>query len=134
MVHHLGGYLSSTLSFTDHVRTKCKAAIINIIQIRNIRKYLTGDTLYTLIKSLVISHLDNNNSILTGHLNKTLKLMEVIQNTAARVVLNKGPCNTSTTGCLKTLHWLLIKERINYKICKLVHKLLHGKCQNTNRI
>ena len=37
----LGGYLNSTLSFTDHVRTKCKAVIINIVQIRNIRKYLT---------------------------------------------------------------------------------------------
>ena len=27
----------------------------------------------------------------------------------------------------ETQHWLPIKERINYKICNLVHKLLHGK-------
>ena len=86
--------------------------------------------MHTLIKSLVISHLDYRNSILGGIPNKTLRLMQVIQNTAARVVLNKESYNTSTTECLRTLHWLLIKERINYKICNLVHKLLHGKVPN----
>ena len=39
VVCYLGGYLDSTPSITDHIRTKYKAAIINIIQIRNIRKY-----------------------------------------------------------------------------------------------
>ena len=56
-----------------------------------------------------------------------LKLMQVIQNTAGGVALNKESYNTSTIESLKTLHWLLIKERIDYKICNLVHKLLHGK-------
>ena len=84
MIQYLGDYLNSTLSFTDHVRTKCKAAIISIIQIRNIRKYLTRDTILTLIKSPVISHLDCSNSILAGIPNKTPRLMQVIQNTSAR--------------------------------------------------
>ena len=53
--------------------------------------------------------------------------MQAIQNTTARAVLNKESYNTSTTECLKTLHWLLIKEIINYKISNLGHKLLHGK-------
>ena len=81
----------------------------------------------TLINLVVIFHLDYNNLILAEIPNKTLKLMQVIQNTAARVVLNKESYNTSTTEFLKTLHWLPIKERINYKICNLVHKSLHGK-------
>ena len=115
VVYYLGGYLVSALSIIQHVRTKCKAVIINSIQIRNIRKYLTRDTMQTLTKSLVISHLDSSNSILAWIPNKTLKLMQVIQNTAARVVLNKESYNTSTTECLKTLHWLPIMKRINYK-------------------
>ena len=113
VVHYLRGYTNSIISFTDHVRTKYKAAIINIIQIRNIGKYLTKDKVHTLIKSLVLSHLDYSNSILAGIPNKTLRLMQVIQNTAARVVLNKESYNTSTKECLKSLHWLQIKERIN---------------------
>ena len=31
VICYFAGYLHSTLSFTDHVRTKCKAAIINVI-------------------------------------------------------------------------------------------------------
>ena len=79
------------------------------------KKYLTRDTMHTLIKSLVISYLDYSNSILAGIPNKTLRLIQVVQNTATRVVLNKESGNTSTTECLKTLHWLPIEERINYK-------------------
>ena len=101
MVCYLAGYLNSTLSFTDHVRTNCKAALINIIQIRNIRKYVTRDKMHTLIKTLVISHLDYSNPILAGIPNKTLRLMQIVQNTAVRVVLNKESYSTSTTECLK---------------------------------
>ena len=57
--------------------------------------------MHTLIKSLGISHLDYSNSNLVGVLNKILKLMQFIQNTAARVVLNKESYNTSATECLK---------------------------------
>ena len=57
--------------------------------------------MHILIKALVISHLEYSNSILAGIPNKTLKLMQVIQNTETRVVLNKESYNTSTTECLK---------------------------------
>ena len=53
--------------------------------------------------------------------------MHIVWNTAERVVLKKDSYNTSTTECLKILHWLPTKERINYKICNLVHNWLHGK-------
>ena len=32
----------------------------------------------------------------------------------------------STTECLKTLHWLPIQQRIDYKICTFIHKC-HNK-------
>ena len=109
MVCYIGGYLNSTLGVTDNVSTKYKAAVINIIQTRNTRKCLTRDTLHTLMKSLVISHLDYCNSILAGIPNKSLRLMQVIQNMAARIILNKESYSTSTTECLKTLYWLPIE-------------------------
>ena len=57
--------------------------------------------MHTLIKSLVISHLDYSNSILAGIPNKTVRLMQVIPNTATRVVFNKESYNTSSAKCLK---------------------------------
>ena len=32
-VRYLGGYLDSQLNFKEHIKTKCKAAIINILRI-----------------------------------------------------------------------------------------------------
>ena len=39
-IKYLGGHLDSSLSFKDHIIGKSKAATINMIKIRNIRKYL----------------------------------------------------------------------------------------------
>ena len=44
---------------------------------------------------------------------------------AAKVALGKQKSD-SCTECLKTLHWLPIRYRIDYKICTLVFKCLHA--------
>ena len=108
-VRHLGGYLDSQINFREYINTKCKAAILNILRIHNIRRYLDKDTTHLLIKSLALSHLDYANSLLTGLPAKTIKVM---QNLAVKVIL--GKCKSdSSTEFLKTLHWLPIMYRIN---------------------
>ena len=124
-VQYLGGYLDSQLNFKEHINTKCKAAILNIIRIWNIRKYLDKDTKHMLIKSLALSHLDYANSLLTKLPAKTIKIMQNTQNLAAKVILGKHK-SESSTECLKTLHGLPIKYRTDYKICTLVFKHLHA--------
>ena len=51
--------------------------------------------------------------------------MQKVQNTAARMVLNKHQ-RYSATECLKQLHWLPIKSRINYKVLTIFFKCKHG--------
>ena len=77
------------------------------------------------IKSLTLSHLDYANSLLRGLPAKTIKIMQNIQNLGAKVILGKQKSDSSME-CLKTLHWLPIKYRIDYKICTLVFKCLHA--------
>ena len=115
MVKYLGKNLDQHLNFKKHVATKCKAAMINIRKIRMIWKFLTREICYQLTLSLAISHLDYGNAILIGCPDVTLSLMQKVQNTAARMVLNilQG---YSATKCLKQLHWLTIKSRIEYKL------------------
>ena len=124
-VKYLGGHLDQNLNFRKHVITKCKAAMINIWKIRLIRKFLTRDICHQLTLSLAISHLDYSNAILIGCPDTTLGLMQKVQNTAARMVLNKHRSH-SATECLKQLHWLPIKSRINYKVLTIVFKCKHG--------
>ena len=53
-VRYLGGYLHSQLNFKEHINTKCKAALLNILRIHTIRRYLDKDTSHLLIKSLAL--------------------------------------------------------------------------------
>ena len=124
-VRYLGACLDSQLSFKEHIKTKCKSAVLNIIRIWNIRKYLNKDTTHMLIKSLALSHLDYANSLLMGLPVKTIKIIQNVQNLAAKVILGKQKSDSSKES-LKALHWLPIKYKINYKVCTLVFKCLHA--------
>ena len=99
--------------------------MINIRKIRMIRKLLTREICHQLTLSLAMSHLDYSNAILIGFPDTTLGLMQKVQNTAARMVLNKHQSH-SVTECLKQLHWLPIKSRIEYKVLTIVFRCKHG--------
>ena len=70
---------------------------------------------------MVISHLDYTNSVLAGLPSSSIKIIQQVQNTAAGLICRKN-AKESTTECLKALHWLPIQQRIDYKICTLIHK------------
>ena len=96
----------------------------NVQKIRMIQKLLTREICHQLTLSLATSHLDYGNTILIGCSDVTLGLMQKVQNTAARMGLNKHQ-SYSATKCLKQLHWLPIKLRIEYKVLTIVFKCKH---------
>ena len=55
-----------------------------------------------------------------------LKDTAKVQNSAARLVLGRN-AKLSSTENTKQLHWLPIKQCINYKVLTLVHKCQHQK-------
>ena len=128
-IKYLGGHLDSSLTFKDHIIAKSKAATINIIKIRNIRKYLNQDTCHKPVITLVLSHLDFLNSLLSGLPVSSIKILQKVQNSAARVVLGKN-ANYSSTENTKQLHWLPIKQCIDYKVLTLVNKCQYQKAPN----
>jgi hypothetical protein len=72
---------------------------------------------------LVMSHLDYENTILSGLPNTTIKRLQKVQNMASKVVLGRE-ASSSATFDLKILHWLPIQARIDYKIFLLVFKCI----------
>ena len=100
--------------------------MLNLLDIRASRKYLTRKDCAKLTISPVISHLDYANAILAGLPKVSLDKLQRVQNMAAKIVLNKGQYDSSTR-CLQELPWLPIEQRINLKIPILVHKCVHGK-------
>ena len=72
LIKYLGGYLESCLTFKEHVKQKCKAAMLNFIKIKAIRSSLTVSACHTLVLMLCISHLAYANALLYG-MTKKLK-------------------------------------------------------------
>jgi hypothetical protein len=122
---YLGVWFDKHLTMEKHISTKCSAAIINIKSISSIRRFINLDTAKLLATSLVLTHLDYSNSVLCGLPKKSLTRLQRIQNWAAKVVLHREKFSSSTDALI-TLHWLPIKERIDFKVICMVFKCLNN--------
>ena len=70
--------------------------------------------------------MDYCNSLLFGIKDYQLKKLQSIQNAAARLIHNSSKYD-HITPILKNLHWLKIKERIDFKILVITFKAVHRK-------
>ena len=121
LVKYLGTYLDQTLSLKSHITKKCKAAMFNLLRIKNVRHLFDLESVTTMILSLVISHLDYANAVMVGLPTTDLKKLQRVQNIAAKLILGKRKYD-SASECLKQLHWLPIIYRIQFKILCIVFK------------
>jgi len=48
-----------------------------------------------------------------------------VLNAAARLVVKKRKCDSITPTLRDDLQWLLVRQRVDFKICLLVYKCLH---------
>ena len=103
-------------------------AFFHLRRLRSLRRQLGRDVTARLVSALVLSRLDYCNAILVGLPQTTLSSLQRVLHAAARMVLNLRPCDhvTRLTPALLELHWLPIAERIDFKLCLLVHKALVG--------
>ena len=91
-----------------------------------IRPTLDFDTARTLATSLVHSKLDYCNSLYYNLPHTQIGRLQVIQNALARAVTNT-PKLVHITPILKSLHWLKIKQRMEYKIISLTYTALQQR-------
>ena len=78
-----------------------------------------------LVVALVFSRLDYCNAVLAGLPAVTLAPLQRVLHAAARLVNDLRP-HYHVIQALKDLHWLPIVQRIEYKLCLLVHKSTIG--------
>ena len=123
-VWNLGFQLDETLSMEAHVKQLCRTLYLQLRRISKIRSFLSVDAANKLAVSFILSRLDYCNSLLSGLHENQLNKLQRIQNHAARLVLRKSR-HVSATGLLRTLHWLPVKARIEYKIACLCFKCIY---------
>ena len=109
----------------QHFKSKCRAAYAQLYNIRKVRKYIDHQSAEKLIHALIHSHIDYCNALLIGLPKDLMHKLQMVQNTAARVLCRIGKYDY-ITSTLKSLHWLPMEFRIKYKICLLTFNYLHG--------
>ena len=119
----VGVTIDSSLSFDAHITHVCCAANHHIRALRHIRPMLDLKTANTIACSTVLSRLDYCNSVLAGISNHNLTRLQRVQNSLARATCIK-PWHHSAAQLLQDLHWLPVRQRIDYKIALLTHKTL----------
>ena len=109
----------------DHVKSVSKSAMAGIRSIGRIRGFLSKKAALTLVHAFVTSRLDNCNSLLIGLPETDIHRLQMIQNTAARLVTRISR-HHSITRTLKKLHWLPVNKRIMFKLLLITFKAQHG--------
>lgn len=117
-VKNLGVWFDKTLSMQKQISSVSRSCYHQIRNIGRIRPLITEGACKTLICALVTSRLDYANALLYGVNSNELAKLQKIQNTAARIT-TRTKRREHITPVLKTLHWLPVAQRIEYKI--LVH-------------
>ena len=110
-----------------HVNNITRSCFYHLRQLRSIRRSLSTDATKTLVHSLISSRVDYCNSIFYGATNIVVKRLQSVLNAAARLISNKRKFDNITPVLRDQLHWLLIRQRIEFKIAVFVRNAVHGR-------
>jgi hypothetical protein len=122
---NLGVIFDSTLSMSDHISSVSKSCFLSIRDLRRIRNILDHTTAHTIATSLIHFKLDYCNSLFLNLPQSQLNRLQLILNASARAV-SKSPKFCHINPHLKSLHWLKIQQRIEYKILSITYKTLQS--------
>ena len=101
--------------------------LFQLRRIAKIRSYLSVDSVNKLCIALILSRLDYCNSLLADLPDKLMYKLQRIQNHAARLVLRKTR-RSNASELLRTLHWLPVRARIEYKISIICFQIVTLNC------
>ncbi|XP_063416213.1 uncharacterized protein LOC134697855 [Mytilus trossulus] len=121
---NLGVYFEKTLTMDKQINAISKLCFNQIRNIGRFRPFITEEACKTLVCSLVTSRLDYGNALLYGLPATSIQRLKRVQNIAARVISRKRKFNP-ITPILKSLHWLPVTYRCQFKLLVYVFKAFH---------
>ena len=89
-VKNLGSWFDPNLNIRHHITNVCKAGFFYLHNIRRIKKYLSRDSLLTLVHAFITSRLDYCDALLYGLPKEQIFKLQRVQNAAARLIMDIG--------------------------------------------
>lgn len=124
-VRNLGVIFEANLTLEAHIKSVVKTAFYHLKNISRIRSFLSDADAERVIHSFITSRIDYCNSLYSGLPAKSVKRLQYVQNSAARV-LTRTASYQHIQGVLYNLHWLPVQYRIDYKTLVLTYKAVQG--------
>ncbi len=112
------------LNFSSPVKAT-KSLQYHLKNIARIRCFVSSKDLEKPVHAFITSRVDCCNGLLTGLPKKTIRQLQLIQNAAARI-LTRTRQSEHSTPVLRSLHWLSVTFRIDFKVPLLVYKSVNG--------
>ena len=125
-VRNLGAYIDPQLNFSGHVSKVVRDCSLSLMNLWKIGKNLTFKLKIKLVNCLVHSRIDYCNSLLANISAKDLQRLQKVQNGAARFIFGQRSYKGSTE-LRKALHFLPVKERVEFKLALLTYKTLNDQ-------
>ncbi|XP_070582622.1 LOW QUALITY PROTEIN: uncharacterized protein [Erythrolamprus reginae] len=124
-VRNLGVLLNPQLTLEKHLSAVARGAFAQVRLVRQLRPYLDRESLLTVTHALITSRLDYCNALYMGLPLKSVRKLQIVQNAAARAIMGFSKY-AHITPTLRSLHWLPISFRSQFKVLVMTYKALHG--------
>ena len=121
---NFGVVFDSVFNMERHITSVCQSCYFHLRNIGAIRRYLNMEIAAQIIHSFVTSKLDYCNSLISGLPVKSISRLKKVQNTAVRIITS-CQIQDNITPHLKSLHWLPVHLRIEFKILLFTFKILN---------
>ena len=127
-VRDLGVFIDGELTMEAHVSNIVRGCMYQLRQLRSVKRSLTLNSRRALATAFVASRIDYFNGVLYGVAKGEIQRLQMVLNTAARLVVSTGKFSHVTPILRNVLHWLPVQYRIRYKIAMLTRDCVHGIC------
>jgi hypothetical protein len=124
-VRDLGLYVDATMSFRRHITQLSSTCFGVLRQIRTIKNSLPSPARTALVTCFVFARLDYCNAMFAGLPKIDIDRLQSIQNAAVRLISNARQ-HDHITPLLREKHWLPVQQRITFKLCVMMYRIINN--------
>lgn len=113
------------MKFDKQINSVVRASFFQLKRLRKLKHLLTFKDLETVIHAFISTRLDYCNALYAGISQSSLSRLQIVQNAAARFLTGTKK-REHISPIQASLHWLPVKQRVDFKVLTYVFKALHG--------